>query len=63
VSLKQITHNLKNVQADSIAEMMKQELPYEYPVTLRKAETGHHRLTHKPFIVQIFEIKYGFFKL
>ena len=55
-----MTYILKNAQAHSTAEVMKQELPYEHLVTLCKAETGHHRLIHKPFIVQIYEIKYGF---
>lgn len=57
MSLKQMTYILKNVQAHSTAEAMKQELPYEHLVTLCKAETGHHRLIQKPFVVQIFEKK------
>jgi len=57
VSLKQMTYILKNSQAHSTAEVMKQEFPYEHIVTLCKAETGHHRLIQKPFIVQIYEKK------
>jgi len=60
---KQTTYILKNTPTHSTAEVMKQELPYEHLVTLCKAETGHHRLIHKPFIVHIDEIKYGFFNL
>lgn len=64
MSLKQITYiKQKKAQAHSTAGVMKQELPHEHLVTLCKSETGHHRLIHKPFIVQIYEIKYGFFKL
>lgn len=63
MSLKQITYILKNVQAHSTAEAMKQELPYEHLVTLCKAETGHHRLIQKPFVVEIFEKSTDFFKL
>jgi len=60
VSIKQMTNILKNAQAHSTDEVMKQKVPYEHLITLCKAETGHHQLIHKPFIVQIYEIKYGF---